>query len=346
MGFSDLTSSSRGPGVIGTVLAMVVLIGFGCLYMFVYADAGQPNSKRLDVIVREQATELESSEFELANLKAQIEKSEKFKTQALEIDSLNRQAKTQSAHISELESNREAGEAALNKAKQAFEDYKNAYRKASRESAKGEKIPVLKTISGETYLDVVIRNVDEIGMDIRHSQGFKRIDYENLPENIQDRFQFDPEQKNVKIRDEITTVTTHTENAELVTLRDQYRGLISSINGLKAKNEELSAQNKEFISNDARYKSMIDQQRVLISAEEQRSGGIKKTPQMRVELTNMEAAYTERRRIKADNERQIRSNESTIADQKSKLSQLGLEIARKIDELKEKQKASESSQNQ
>jgi hypothetical protein len=35
MSFTDLMSSSRGPGLIGTLMALLVLVGFGTLYLFV-----------------------------------------------------------------------------------------------------------------------------------------------------------------------------------------------------------------------------------------------------------------------------------------------------------------------
>jgi hypothetical protein len=45
MSFSDLMQSGRGPGVIGMLLALVVLVGFGLLFMFAF-DEGLPNKPK------------------------------------------------------------------------------------------------------------------------------------------------------------------------------------------------------------------------------------------------------------------------------------------------------------
>ena len=44
MGFSDLLSSSRGPGVIGVLVALLVLGGFGTLFV-VFDDNMQGGGK-------------------------------------------------------------------------------------------------------------------------------------------------------------------------------------------------------------------------------------------------------------------------------------------------------------
>ena len=48
----------------------------------------------------------------------------------------------------------------------------------------------MKTIDGKVYEHVSIRKVTALGMEIRHLNGLKRIHYQNLPDELQDRFQF------------------------------------------------------------------------------------------------------------------------------------------------------------
>lgn len=63
---------------------------------------------------------------------------------------------------------------------------------AAREGAVGEKHPSLTTGKGRTYKKVVIKGVDEVGVRITHEYGTARIKFEELPEEFQTRFGYDP----------------------------------------------------------------------------------------------------------------------------------------------------------
>lgn len=45
MSFSDMMSSGRGPGVIGMILALIVLLGFGVLFMFASRKADRAGNR-------------------------------------------------------------------------------------------------------------------------------------------------------------------------------------------------------------------------------------------------------------------------------------------------------------
>ena len=63
---------------------------------------------------------------------------------------------------------------------------------AEREAAVGEKHASLTTGKGRTYNKVVIKGVDEVGVKIVHEYGTARIKLEELPEEFQTRFGYDP----------------------------------------------------------------------------------------------------------------------------------------------------------
>ncbi len=63
---------------------------------------------------------------------------------------------------------------------------------AEREGAVGEKHPSLTTGKGRVYKKVVIKGVDEVGVKITHEYGTARIKFEELPEEFQTRFGYDP----------------------------------------------------------------------------------------------------------------------------------------------------------
>lgn len=63
---------------------------------------------------------------------------------------------------------------------------------AAREAAVGEKHASLTTGKGRSYKKVVIKGVDEVGVKITHEYGTARIKFEELPEEFQARFGYDP----------------------------------------------------------------------------------------------------------------------------------------------------------
>lgn len=62
----------------------------------------------------------------------------------------------------------------------------------AREAAVGEKHASLTTGKGRSYKKVVIKGVDEVGLKITHEYGTARIKFEELPEEFQARFGYDP----------------------------------------------------------------------------------------------------------------------------------------------------------
>lgn len=76
-----------------------------------------------------------------------------------------------------------------------FRDQLRAHRDNIRENAEGEKIALLprpNRPNRKPFKDVVILKVHDGGMKIRHSIGAANIAFENLPQDLQDRFRFDP----------------------------------------------------------------------------------------------------------------------------------------------------------
>lgn len=58
--------------------------------------------------------------------------------------------------------------------------------------AQGEMHPLIVTERGEVFREVVISEVNDIGISIRHSGGAGRIAFEDLPDSWKERFGYDP----------------------------------------------------------------------------------------------------------------------------------------------------------
>jgi len=215
MSFSDLMSSSRGPGVIGLLMATVVLLGFGCLFMFAYEPNAQGEGRNIQAIIRDQASEINT-------LSGQLNDREKL----LENESVRR-VESQSFMLTKasMEKNTELIAHARQKVadlngvistnSQEFEDYKNAYRQMARSAAKGEALSELKTLDGMTYKNVILKEVTPVGIQISHEDGIKRISFDLLPGALQERFQYDPNQKEEALKKEAAEQAEHDTAVDL-----------------------------------------------------------------------------------------------------------------------------------
>lgn len=195
MSFSDMMSSGRGPGVIGMLMALVVLLGFGLLFMFAFDEGLQGADQSIESVIRDQ-------EKDISDYKDRIEKGQKSLAQApvriaasKDLARFKAESSSLKQKISALAESVETGKSGLATAKEEFEGYKNQYRAFVRGKAKGTSLDVLQLSDGTTYDRVYIRTVDAVGILIRHEAGQKRIDYEGLPAEMKDYYQFDPGQK-------------------------------------------------------------------------------------------------------------------------------------------------------
>lgn len=195
MSFSDWMSSARGPGLIGTVLATVVLLGFGVLFVLAFDSRLLGGGPTVESVVSDQAREIETLRERIADQRKPLENLPKLKEAANQLGESRRRVQSQTVELAGLRDQIKAGEAAVKELQAQFDAHKDRYRAKVRAEAKGGTLARLETRDGQVYEDVRIREVTAIGMQILHSAGQKRIPYEELPADLQERFQFDPQQK-------------------------------------------------------------------------------------------------------------------------------------------------------
>ena len=202
MSFSDLMSSGRGPGVIGTVMALIVLLGFGLLFMFATDEGFQGGDQSIESLIAHQAKDIEFSKGTIENGRQLLGDAPERIKKAKELSRLKRGSLALQERVVALERDIESGKAEAVLSDKAFEDYKDQYRAYVRGKAKGETLDTLETGSGVIYKNVSIREVTAVGIQIRHDDGHKRIAFEELPEAMKDHFQFDPKQKAAAVASE------------------------------------------------------------------------------------------------------------------------------------------------
>ncbi|MCP5535296.1 MAG: hypothetical protein H7A51_03565 [Akkermansiaceae bacterium] len=186
---NDLLTSSKGPGVIGLILGLAVLLGFGSLaFLVLEDDSGSKKS------IYSQIKEKERYILILGDEKSKWqEKSDDYvakRESAKKVAELQTELKRKQADIVTSTSAVAAAGDKISITQKKFQDYKEKYRLTERARAVGEKIASLTIKNGKTYEDVVIRRVSAEGMDIRHKNGGTLIKRTLLPDDMLDRFQY------------------------------------------------------------------------------------------------------------------------------------------------------------
>lgn len=352
MGFSDLLTSSRGPGVIGTLLALLVLVGFGTLYIFVFDEGMQGGKKTIESIIREQTLAIESNKDEIARNKKRISEGEDLKEQAQELKRLDVRIDLDKARIEEAKSAREQTLAAIDAAKVKWEEYKNAYRASEWAAAEGESIGDLKTLSGRSFTKVVITKVSHIGIEITDETGKRRLDGADLPLPLQDRFQFDEEQKTAETKHEDNTFKDLSDNVEVATLAKKGQEKLERVAKLNAEIEDAHGDIESAKAALPGLQQRIDSVRLKLVAEreksaarsERRAQGINRTPQIEAELKAAENRLNENRNNIRDCERKISNSKREIATLEGEVRGIKEDIAKIKKELAAKQQQQQQQQ--
>lgn len=196
------------------VMALIVLLGFGLLFMYA-ADETERTGKSIESVIAGQAKEIEGYKSNISHGGKTLEKAPARKAASKELAGMKRDIKALQDEAGRLTKRIEDGKAEVARKNEEFEIYKDEYRAFARGKAKGETMEKLETLTGVVYVNVAIREVTPIGIQIRHNEGQKRIPFEELPESMKDRFQFDPKQKEKAIAAEVEAQKGHDAAAEV-----------------------------------------------------------------------------------------------------------------------------------
>ena len=338
MGFSDLLTSSRGPGVIGTLLAMFVLVGFGTLYMFVFDEGLQGGQKTIQAVIRDQGTLIETHKIQIANYKDRIEDAKRFKDVAKEADDLKLRAENGAKRLAELTTAKAEAEAAVAAADEAWAKYRHDYRASEWAAAVGEDLGDITTASGRTYQQVKIRKVEHTGIQITDTTGPKSIDSAELPQELQERFQFDEKLKKAVQEKEEDGLETFGNNVAVATLAEKARGKLEQVQEHEARIEKSNAAIQAAKANEMRNQAALDRMRMALANEEAKRSGVSKAPQMREELLRQERAAKASLDSIPENERKVREANRDITLLKREVETIKAEIAK----IKKEQEAKKS----
>lgn len=291
MSFSEMMESSRGPGVIGMLLALVVMAVFVMLFIFAFDEKLQGGGKSIESVIADQAREISDVKTAISDAEKQLTDVPAINARTAELATLRRENQNREAGINSLESEIKTANENLASLALEFENYKDKYRAFARGKAKGETIERLECRNGTVYDNVTIREVTAIGIQIMHAGGLKRVPFEELPAPMVDRFQFDAKQKGAAIAKEDEERAQH-DNAVSTAKVAESQDLAEKRKAEAVARKE--AMVRGIAAKQSRIRSIeqeIDSLEIAIQREAYKS--ISRAPQMRIQLAGKQRELSE-----------------------------------------------------
>jgi chromosome segregation ATPase len=175
----------------------------------------------------------------------------------------------------------------------------------------GEKFDEIKTLGGEVFTKVSIRKVSHKGVDISHQNGLKLLVCDELPAELQDRFQFDAEKTEEDAKTTGIGVGIHSDNVAIATLATKANEKLARIKELEEQNQRTIVEIEEAKLNIPRHAAEIANMQTAIAAE--KSKRISNAPQMEVRLAEMKKAAERSRSSISSNESKVQQATNEIA---------------------------------
>ncbi|MEM1083354.1 MAG: hypothetical protein AAGI48_04485 [Verrucomicrobiota bacterium] len=318
---TDLFTSSRGPGFIGTIMALIVLIGFGVLYVLVFDESLQGGGKTIESVIADEAKSLNSLQSQINYSKERIDEVDGLKELESEFEQLAIRARLTSKQLEELRVSETERLAVVAELDEGHKAYKESYRKSERAAAEGETMAQLETVSGKVYEEVKITDVDAVRMQIRHRGGITGVPFEELPANLQDRFQFDAEEKQASVADEQKGRTANQIGSSIGSLKIQLTNLKHTNLEAERKIEKLEQgiDNARAAIPDMESKLVRKRQELARDTDPSRRGGISQAPQLREEIKRLQSLISQANRRIPSNGKQIDEIRDQIRERNSQI---------------------------
>lgn len=287
---TDLFTSNRGAGVIGTLLALIVLGGFSLLYFFVFDERLQGGGQTLESVIEEDADHLAKLREQWQGQLGELKKTEGFKLVADELRSQTTRRDITAGKRGRLEEDVAAAGAELAGAGEAFAKYRQAYRESARATMVGREMDELRTTDGRTYTQVKITEIDPIRMQIRHSGGITGVPLDTLPEDLQTYLQLDENEKEQRIAAEAAQRERQSASADQSDALQRIVAMQRQLAKLKEDRERASQLATRARDALPRLEQAILTKKSELAREEMkaRTGGISNAPQVRVQLQKLE----------------------------------------------------------
>jgi len=193
------------PGIftflVGVIILVMVGIGLSLLVDRRFADSKTVTAP--EEAIRAGGEEIERLEFFLNRDTRELAGAEPARRAiAQSLASARRDLGNQVTSREALQRSRDELRSALAGIEQDFARYRGKYREFARAAAVGQSLGTLQIRGGREYHQAVITRVTEVGLEIRHEHGMARVQAPDLSAALQDRFQWNEEERRARLMEE------------------------------------------------------------------------------------------------------------------------------------------------
>jgi hypothetical protein len=105
-----------------------------------------------------------------------------------------------------------------------FARYRTKYRDTTWAEAVGQPLGNLTSPGGREYRQAVIVRVTDVGLEIRHEEGTARVQAPDLDPALQERFQWNDEERRARLKQELDSQECATSSPDPATVADAGAG--------------------------------------------------------------------------------------------------------------------------
>ncbi len=326
MGSTDLFSSSYGPGVVGTFMALIVLLGFGGLYMLVgdsYLQQGPP----IETVIAENEKDIAQLKKSIAASTDQLTRIDQIKKARFELQRLEVKTAELDQRIQGLISKKEQAASQVAAAERTFEQYREQYRESARLSLVDRVFEELRTGDGKVFQNAKVTSVDPVRMNFQHDDGIGKVNLGDLPADLKTYLQYSEDRAKEHL------VAEHQTDAKLgdAVKIAQQEDLVIKLERQAAEKRATLEKAKSSLNRAKRavpaHERTIRAKRMEI-ADERGKRGVSRVPEMREQLRQMESDLRKVQRAVPDLSRQISDLTREIGETETAIGEARAKLAR------------------
>lgn len=200
-----MLSADDHPGLFTFMVGVIVVVfsGVALSLMMDRKFSFSASASALDRGLKASAEEIVGLQADLDEASRNLNSREpKLKQTAANHEIVRRQLAADTQKCSILTETRNSLRKAIPAMEEEFSRYREKYRTQARAAAVGESLGTLILRGGREYRQVVINQVTEVGLEVRHEHGIARIQAPDLDPSLQDRFQWNDEERRRKLSEE------------------------------------------------------------------------------------------------------------------------------------------------
>lgn len=211
-----MLSADEHPGIFTFLVGLIVLVMAGVALSLVvdrkFKFSSRANEIRQDI--NRNALEIEELESRKEGRARQLsESSHKLRATSLAHQGSAREVNALEQRRAKLDGSRGELLHQIEVLESGFSNYRSEYRRKAWERAVGEKLGDLVLSGGRRYLQATITRVTDVGLEIRHENGFARIQAPDLAPELQDRFQWNDDARRQRLNEEVENLDGKTNQS-------------------------------------------------------------------------------------------------------------------------------------